>query len=152
MSPRLWKRRPKTVTVPLWRGGRMTIPEPAWCNQQHEPYPLHPVDVRHVGIEIPLPVHAGGKAFEILAFSVVQDPYSSVDFLPRANVDLGDDYGTFTHAELYELADGLVEHAGRLREFADDVERTRQAVADATRPAGMPADWPWPPDRDADQQ
>lgn len=141
-------RRPKTVTLPLWRNGEITIPEPAWCSGAHDPHPLHPVDVRHEGIEVPLYVNAGGKTFEILAFSVVQDPYTSVDFLPRANVDLGGEYATFTRAELYELADGLVGHAQALRDFADDVERTRQAVADATAPQGMPAGWPWPAERD----
>lgn len=151
MNLRPWKRRPKTVTVPLWRGGQLILPEPAWCSGAHDPYPLHPCDVRHEGVEVPLHVTAGGKAFEILAYSVVQDPYSSVDFLPQASVDLGDDYGTFSRNELYELADGLERHAQALREFADDVERTRQAVAAATRPAGMPDGWPWPPERGAER-
>lgn len=146
MNLRPWKR-PKTVTVPLWRGGQLTIPEPAWCAGEHDPHPLHPCDVCHEGIEIPLNVHAEGRTYEVLAFTVVQSPYSSVDFLPVASVDLGGEYASFTQQELYELADGLVEHAGRLREFADDVERTRQAVAKATRPAGIPADWPWPPEK-----
>jgi hypothetical protein len=144
---RFW-RRPKTVSLPLWRGGTLILPEPAWCAGHEDAVPEHPADVRHEGIEIPLHVHAGGKVFEVLAYSVIQDPYSSTDFLPKASIDLGGDYASFTHAELYALADGLVEHARQLREFADDVENTRQAVAAATRPAGMPADWPWPPERD----
>ncbi|WP_042389731.1 DUF6907 domain-containing protein [Streptacidiphilus melanogenes] len=152
MSPRLWKRRPKTVTVPVWRGGTLTMPEPAWCSQQHDQHPQHPSDFRHLGVEVPMHVNAGGRLFEILAATVVQEPFADGDILPAVSLDLGTEYGRFTRQELLEFADGLEEHAHYLRLLADEVEERRQAAAAETRPAGMPADWPWPPDRDTDQQ
>jgi hypothetical protein len=127
---RLFRRRPKAVTVPVWRGGRLTMPEPAWCTGHADAVPEHPVDFRHTGVEVPLYVHAaGGRTFEILAATVVHDPFSSADVLPRVSVDLGaDGYREFTRAELLELADGLVQHAAYLREFADEVEELRRAL------------------------
>lgn len=152
MNLRPWKRRPKTVTVPVWRDGELTMPEPAWCSGEHDQHAHHPADFRHLGVEVPMYVNAGGRLFEILATTVVQEPFADGDILPAVSVDLGTDYARFTRGELVEFADRLVQHADYLRGFADEVEELRQAVAAETRPAGMPADWPWPPDRDTDQQ
>jgi hypothetical protein len=93
-------------------------------------------------------VRCGGQLFEILAATVVQEPFAEGDILPAVSVDLGTEYARFSRDELVAFADGLVQHAEYLRQFAGEVEELRTAVAAATRPAGMPADWPWPPDRD----
>lgn len=129
MNLRPWKRRQKTVTVPVWRSGQLTMPEPAWCAGHTDAAPEHPVDFRHIGVEVPLYVHADGRTFEILAATVVHDPFSSIDVLPRVSVDLGaDGYRQFTRDELVEFAAGLEQHAAYLREFADEVEELRRAV------------------------
>lgn len=129
MKLRLRWRRPKTVTVEVWRGGQLTMPEPAWCTGHDDALPEHPVDFRHEGVEVPMIVTVGGRAVEILSVSLVHDPFASDDILPQATVDLGaDGYRRFTRAELYEFADGLELHAHYLREFAGEVEELRAAL------------------------
>lgn len=134
----------KTVTVPTWRDGRLTMPEPAWCAGEHAQHPQHPADFRHEGVDVPLIVHAGGRTFETLPVAVVQEPFADGDPLPHVSINLGDDYARFTRAELLAFADGLDRHADYLRSFADEVEELRTAVAKTYRPAGLPADWPCP--------
>lgn len=134
----------KTVTVPTWRGGTLTMPEPAWCAGNHDEHPQHTADFRHEGIDVPLVVHASGRTFETLPVAVVQEPFSERDPLPYASIHLGEDYARFTRVELLEFADGLERHAAYLRQFADEVEELREAVARVYRPAGMPAELPWP--------
>lgn len=128
MKLRLFWRRPKTVTLPLWRGGRLTMPEPAWCAGEHDPHPQHPADFRHDGVDIPLIVHVGGRVFETLPVAIVQEPFSSGDVLPHVSIHLGEDYARFNRAELLEFADGLVRHAAYIREFAGEVEELREAL------------------------
>jgi hypothetical protein len=142
----------RTVTVPTWRNGTLTMPEPAWCAGGHDEHPQHPADFRHEGVEVPLVVHAGGREFETLPVAVVQEPFAEGDILPHVSIHLGEDYARFTHGELLEFADGLERHAAYLREFADEVEELRQVLAAETRPAGMPVDLPWPPRRDGGEQ
>jgi hypothetical protein len=129
MNLRPWKRRPKTVSLPLWHGATMTLPEPAWCAGHEDAVPEHPVDARHIGTEVPCFVDADGQTFEVLAAAVVHEPFSERDSLPAVSVDLGaDGYRRFSRAELLEFADRLERHARFLRELGDDVEELREAM------------------------
>lgn len=144
----------KTVRVPVWRGGTLIMPEPAWCvGTCHTQIAEHPSDFRHEGVEIPLVVHVAGRSFETLPVTLVQEPFADRDTLPHVSIHLGEDFARFTRDELVEFADGLVRHAEYLRGFADEVEELRQALTEARRPAGMPASLPWPPvDEDGDDE
>lgn len=141
----------RLVTVPLIHGGRLTIPCPEWCSG-HDPHAEYPEDVRHETDDVDLLVAAGGREYDVLAYGLVQAPYSQRSPLPYATLLLGEHgFIAMSPDEIRALADGLEQHATALRGFAAEVERIVAQASQEMRPQGMPADLPWPPEQDGDE-
>ena len=110
-------------TVRLLGGGTLTLPCPPWCDGHNDVHPLHPVDVLHESLDIELTVPTARGEVSILAFGLTQAPYAD-DELPYGTVDLGSEgHVRMTPAEVRALADGLVRHSNRLRQFAGRLEQ-----------------------------
>lgn len=118
---------PGSVTLPIWGGGTMTIPEPSWCDHKHE-RDAHPTDVSHDSPEVSvhLPVQ-GGAVFELLAARITQSPFGGPERMaPVALIDVID--GEFMEALDPEGLDRVI---GQFQHYANELILMRERLVEA---------------------
>lgn len=116
-----------TVTVPIWGGGTMTIPEPSWCDHKHEAR-LQPADFSHdspeVGIDFPV---QGGRVLELLCARITQSPFGGQERLsPMVLIDVID--GEFMEPLDPEDMDRVI---GQLQHHVNQLVLLRERLVEA---------------------
>lgn len=115
----------RTVTVYTVDHGDVTIPEPAWCVEEHT-FESYREDIQHTGPELELEVPVEGGVVPVFTAAIVKRPFSPSD--PRTLVQLEvDEWRSFDPAGLDALAAALVEHAATLRRLARELAVLQEA-------------------------
>lgn len=125
---------PKTVTVPIWGGGQLTMPEPDWCAGHPTDSETHAVDFEHYGPVIEFAIETPRRPVPILCAALGMRPFDAAgargEVLPHVAIEVAGDISfRFDPAELREFADQMdVQMAAcvdELRQLADKLAALR---------------------------
>jgi hypothetical protein len=102
---------PRTAIVKVFVTKPLEIDEPDWCAGHPDDHAQYKVDITHYGPEHTIEVNG----IETLKAMVASSPFSEHSPGPVLYVEEGNLTGSYTPAEVEELADALVETAEQLR-------------------------------------
>jgi uncharacterized protein DUF6907 len=120
---------PRTVTVQTSDHGPVTIPEPAWCTGQYHQQGGYRGDISHTSDDIEFNVETRDGAVTLMRAVFEQRPYTERE--PGRGVfvavELDGEWYPSDPQHLDWIANGLVEHAHRLRELGRQLAVMQEA-------------------------
>jgi hypothetical protein len=111
---------PHTVTVPILVTKSLEIKEPDWCAGHPNDRAQYKADITHFGPEHVVEING----FDLFRAMLAQHPFADrATPTVQLYIEQQDITGSYSPAEVEQLADALVDAAGRLRALGRDLAR-----------------------------